>query len=60
MAYINFKPVCECGHIFKNFIYTPPQQESDDAMIAFMDCIVLIVVSVLLISLFQYLLVMAR
>lgn len=28
MAYINFKPVCECGHIFKNFIYTPPQQEN--------------------------------
>ena len=25
MAYVNFKPVCECGYIFKNFIYTPPQ-----------------------------------
>ncbi len=27
MAYVNFKPVCECGYIFKNFIYTPPQRE---------------------------------
>ena len=27
MAYVNFKPVCECGYVFKNFIYTPPQRE---------------------------------
>lgn len=27
MAYVNFKPVCECGYIFKNFIYTQPQRE---------------------------------
>ena len=27
MAYVNFKPVCNCGYIFKNFIYTPPQRE---------------------------------
>lgn len=27
MAYVNFKPVCNCGYIFKNFIYTPPERE---------------------------------
>lgn len=27
MAYVNFKPVCECGYVFKDFIYTPPQRE---------------------------------
>lgn len=27
MAYVSFKPVCNCGYIFKNFIYTPPQRE---------------------------------
>lgn len=28
MAYVNFKPVCSnCGYVFKNFIYTPPQRE---------------------------------
>ena len=27
MTYVNFKPVCNCGYIFKGFIYTPPQRE---------------------------------
>ena len=27
MAYVNFKPVCNCGYIFKNFIYTQSQRE---------------------------------
>lgn len=27
MAYVNFKPVCNCGYIFKNFTYIPPQRE---------------------------------
>ena len=27
MAHVSFKPVCNCGYIFKGFIYTPPQQE---------------------------------
>ena len=27
MAYVNFKPVCEFGYIFKKFIYTTPQRE---------------------------------
>ena len=28
MAYVNFKPVCNCGYIFKNFTYTsPPRKE---------------------------------
>lgn len=27
MACVNFKPVCGCGYIFKEFIYTPPQPE---------------------------------
>lgn len=28
MAYVNFKPVCSnCGYVFNNFTYTPPQQE---------------------------------
>lgn len=27
MAYVNFKPVCECGYVFKEFTYTPPQRE---------------------------------
>lgn len=27
MAYVSFKPVCNCGYIFKEFTYTPPQRE---------------------------------
>lgn len=27
MAYVNFKPVCDCGYIFKNFTYILPQRE---------------------------------
>lgn len=27
MAYVRFKPVCNCGYIFKNFTYTSPLRE---------------------------------
>lgn len=27
MAYVRFKPVCNCGYIFKEFTYTLPQRE---------------------------------
>ncbi len=27
MAYVRFKPVCNCGYIFKNFIYTLQERE---------------------------------
>lgn len=27
MAYVRFKPVCNCGYIFEEFTYTPPQRE---------------------------------
>lgn len=27
MAYVRFKPVCNCGYIFEDFIYTPSQKE---------------------------------
>lgn len=26
MAYVRFKPVCNCGYIFENFTYTPSQR----------------------------------
>lgn len=28
MAHVNFKPVCECGYIFKKFMYTPISSET--------------------------------
>lgn len=27
MAYVRFKPVCNCGYIFENFTYTSPLRE---------------------------------
>lgn len=27
MAYVRFKPVCNCGYIFKDFTYTAPHLE---------------------------------
>lgn len=27
MAYVRFKPVCNCGYIFKEFTYTAPHLE---------------------------------
>lgn len=27
MAYVRFKSVCNCGYIFKDFIYIPPRRE---------------------------------
>ena len=29
MAYVNFKPVCECGYVFKEFTYTLQQREEN-------------------------------
>ena len=38
MAYVNFKPVCECGYVFKEFIHTPSQREETmDAELEFND-----------------------